>query len=265
MDIAVIGTGVIGTIYGQLLAAAGHEVVHIVRPGSAQTARRVIQVDLLDARSESPVEVKTAYHPNLTDRLDPHRPYDLILVSVRHYQLESLLPTLASGAGESEILFFNGLWTSFDPVNEMLKDRYLWGYPVAGGGFEGDALHAALLHDVQLGAPAGTDPQRLGRVRSLFEQLGLKVELQKDMLAWLWVHFAIEAGVIASAMKAGSVPAFLDSVDAISGAVLAVRDALAVVASRGVDPASVPDAQMLVPPAGIEPATPGLGNLCSIH
>ena len=112
MDVAVIGTGVIGTIYGQLLSGAGHEVVHIVRPGSAQTARRVTQVDLLDARSESPVEVKTAYRPNLTDRLDPQRLFDLILVSVRHYQLESLLPTLVSGAGESEILFFNGLWTS---------------------------------------------------------------------------------------------------------------------------------------------------------
>jgi 2-dehydropantoate 2-reductase len=66
--------------------------------------------------------------------------------------------------------------------------------------------------------------------------------------AWLWVHFAIEAGVIATAIKAGGVDTFLASLDAIAEAVLAVRDAIAVVAARGVKPQTVPDAQMFFAP-----------------
>jgi hypothetical protein len=58
-------------------------------------------------------------------------------VIIRHYQVPDLLPVLASGAGTPEILFFGNLWTSFEPVKAQLGERFLWGFPVAGGGFEG--------------------------------------------------------------------------------------------------------------------------------
>ena len=82
----------------------------------------------------------------------------------------------------------------------------------------------------------------------LFSGCGLEVEVQADMLAWLWTHFAVEAGVIATAIKAGGVETFLSDVEQIRDAVFAVRDALAVVQARGVDPCSVPDVQMFFAP-----------------
>jgi len=68
------------------------------------------------------------------------------------------------------------------------------------------------------------------------------------MLAWLWAHFAVEAGVIATAIKAGGVGRFLSDVERIREAVLVVRDARTVVAARGVDVRAVPDAQMFFAP-----------------
>jgi len=248
VNICVIGSGVIGTIYGHVLCEAGNEVTHLVRPGHGANLREGVEIRLLDSRSGSGSETCARYRPRVVGRLETGRPYDLILASVRHYQVPDLLPVLASGTSTSEILFFSNLWTSFGPVKARLGERFLWGFPVAGGGFEGGVLHAALLGAVQLGDPWGRSAGRVERVSGLFSGCGLHVEMQPDILAWLWVHFAVEAGVIATAIKSGGVEPFLGSVDRIAEAVLAVRDALAVVRARGVNVDALPDAQMFAAP-----------------
>jgi len=248
MDICVIGSGVIGTIYGHVFAAAGNEVTHLVRPGHGVNLREGVEIRLLDCRSEGGGETRARYRPRVVGRLGAAGRYDLILASVRHYQVPDLLPVLAAGAGAAEILFFNNLWTSFEPIEAQLGERFLWGFPVAGGGFEGSILHAALLGEVQLGDPSGRSAHRVERVSGMFSECGLHAGVQPDILAWLWAHFAVEAGVIATAIKSGGVDQFLGSVDRIAAAVLAVRDALAVVRARGVDVAALPDAQMFAAP-----------------
>jgi 2-dehydropantoate 2-reductase len=244
MDICVIGSGVIGSIYGHVLAEAGNDVTHLVRPRHGSRLREGIELRLLDARTEGGNEVQATYRPRVVEALDPDRPFELILASVRHYQVPGLLPVLAAGAGPAEILFFNNLWTSFEPIDAFLRGRYLWGFPVAGGGFEGKVLHAALLGDVQVGQRGRPSADRVDRIIGLFSACNLQVDVEPDILAWLWVHFAVEAGVIGTAIKAGGVDEFLGSVDRITEAVLAVRDGLAVVRARGVDVDAQPDAQM---------------------
>jgi 2-dehydropantoate 2-reductase len=182
------------------------------------------------------------------ERLDAADRFELILASVRHDQLSALLPVLAEGAGDAEILLFNNLWSSFDPIDAVLAGRYVWGFPVAGGGFEDGRLEAALLGTVRLGDPSGAAAGRLESVGRVFDACGLTVEVELNMLAWLWVHFATEAGIIGATAKAGGVAAFLDDAARIADGVLAVRDAFAVVQARGVDPASVPDAHMFLAP-----------------
>lgn len=247
MRVCVIGFGVIGAIYGSVLADGGHDVLHYVRPGHAAGLRRGCDLSLLDARGPEATERRLTYRPDLVERLDG-LDVGVVLASVRHYQLGELLPLLVAAVPEAELLFFNNLWTSFAPVDEQLRGRYVWGFPVAGGGFEGGVLEGALMPAVQLGVVPGAAPSRLEPLIDLFSDCGLEVEVQADMLGWLWTHFAVEAGVIATAIKAGGVEAFLSDVERIREAVLAVRDALAVVEARGVDPRSVPDVQMFFAP-----------------
>jgi len=248
MRICVVGSGVIGTIYGFVLTLAGNDVTHYVRPGSGGRLRAGVDVNLLDARGEAPVETSRRYSPPVVERLDGKPAFDLILASVRHDALPALLPVLADGVGDAEILLFNNLWTSFEPIDAVLGERYLWGFPVAGGGFEDGRLEAALLGTVRIGSPPGAAAARLQSVGRLFGGCGLDVEFEPNILSWLWVHFATEAGIIGAAAKAGGVAAFLDDVEQIANGVLAVRDALAVVTARGVDVAAVPDAQLFLTP-----------------
>jgi ketopantoate reductase len=53
MRVCVVGAGVIGTIYGSVLAAAGNDVTHYVRPGAGERLRVGVDVNLLDARGEA--------------------------------------------------------------------------------------------------------------------------------------------------------------------------------------------------------------------
>jgi len=244
MKIFVFGTGVIGSIYGYVLGQAGNQISHFVRPGKAASLAKGISVHLLDGRTKKPGEISVLYQPKTVEDFSPADAYDLVIVSVRHYQLESVLSVLEDRIGSSDLLIFNGNWDGLQGLDKYLpRSRYLWGYPVAGGGYKAGTLDAALLDNVILGELDGKSTPRLASVSQLFEKAGLKPEVQPNILHWLWVHFAFNCGLIAAAFKAGGPDELLDSVPRLHDGILAGRDTLAVCAARGVDVKSFEDAR----------------------
>ena len=65
MRVGVIGVGVTGTIYGCVLAEAGHDVLHYVRPGSVAALHDGTQVNLLDARGGEAKVRRLRYQPEV--------------------------------------------------------------------------------------------------------------------------------------------------------------------------------------------------------
>lgn len=248
MRICIVGTGVIGSLYGQLFAEYEHDVTHLVRPGSGSRLAEGMLVDLLDCRGAAPERHIINYRPQVIEALDPERPFDVILVSVRHDQLASVLPVLAEGAGTADIVFFNNLWTNFEPIDALLEGRYCWGFPGGGGGFVDGRLEAALLDEVVLGDPNGTMSARMYRLIRLFETSGLYVSTPDNILDWLWVHFVVEAGFAGTAIGSGGVEGLLSGVDRMAVAIGAIRDGLAVAEARGVQIPTRPEAQMYFAP-----------------
>ncbi len=251
LRILVFGAGVIGTVYGYALAQAGVDVTHYVRPGKKQSLEKGISLRLLDGRLKQPQETSMLYKPKVVETLSPADDYDFYIVSVRHYQLDSLLPILKANIGKADVLFFNGNWAGFETIDGMLpRARYLWGFPVAGGGYTPEGvLNAALLDEVRLGEIDGRPTLRLERLKGMFEQARLKVDIQQNIQHWLWVHFAINSGVIGAAFKAGGAAQLLNGISRLRDAILAGRDALAVCTARGVDVRAFEDAQAFYQPA----------------
>ena len=244
MEILIVGAGVIGTIYGSILADAGHAVTHYVRPGKKKTLENGISVRLLDGRSKKPTERSFTYNLKLTEELSAAHHYDLFIVSVRHYHIASVLPIIKDHIGQADLLFFNGIWKGLDEINQYISpSKYLWGFPVAGGGFDGQDLNGAVLGEIHLGELTGESTARLQRIRNVFEQAHIKVDVQSNMLHWLWVHFAINCGVIGAAFKAGGAKQLLSSIGNLRKAILAGRDALSVCRARGVDVSAFDDAK----------------------
>jgi 2-dehydropantoate 2-reductase len=162
----------------------------------------------------------------------------------------SVLPLLQEIAGQADVLFFNGLWDGLEIVDAALpRLKYLWGFPVAGGGYSDGKLDAALLDEVRLGEIDGQVSPRLERIAAMFREAGLKVDLQPNIQHWLWVHFAINCGIIAAAFRAGGAGQLLNSIPNLRLGILAGREALAVCARRGVDTRSFPDAKSFYTPA----------------
>jgi 2-dehydropantoate 2-reductase len=75
------------------------------------------------------------------------------------------------------------------------------GFTIAGGGFHSWGLDAALLDEVRLGEIDGQRTARMERIAEVFRQARIKVDIQENILHWLWVHFAINCGIIAGGSK----------------------------------------------------------------
>jgi 2-dehydropantoate 2-reductase len=249
MKILVYGTGVIGTTYGYVLAGAGHDVTHYVRPGRDRSHGFDIRIRLLDGRTAEPRELEAIYPARVVEGYGPHDGYELILASLKHYDVPSILYQLAVDAGRADILFFNNWWDDLGAIDAVLAGRYLWGFPLAGGGWIDGVLDCALLDRVHLGEVGGEATERLARVGGLFSSAGLRVELESHILHWLWVHFATEAGLISSAIAAGSIDALLDDAASLEAAILTGREALEVCRARGVPLDQIPDAATFYAPA----------------
>ena len=244
MKILMFGAGVIGTVYGYVLAQAGNNVTHYVRAGKKKFLESGIPIQLLDGRSKPPRRKTLLHRANIVESLSPADNYDLVIVSVRHYQLDSVLPILKDKIGDTDVLIFNGNWEGFQSLDKHLpRSRFLLGFPVAGGGYNGQTLDGALLDEIRLGELDGQCTPRLERIQKVFEGAGLKVDIQKDMQHWLWVHFAINSGIIGAAFKAGGATELLNSITHLRKGILAGREALAVCRARGVDVDSFEDAK----------------------
>jgi 2-dehydropantoate 2-reductase len=238
MKILVFGAGAIGTIYGYFLAKAGNDVTHYVRPNRAEQLKGGLAVRIQDGRDEKHVqEIQDNYVIRTITSLNGTS-YDLILVSIKHGSLDGAAQVLRDSAVTGDILFFNGLWKDYTSIDSYVaRERYLWGYPVAGGNidYESRTLQGAILDHVVLGETDGRSTERLSRIVELFGGAGIKSELPRDVLHWIWIHMAINAGVISTCLKVGSAPAFMGSARALGEGILTMREGLKVVQARGVD------------------------------
>jgi 2-dehydropantoate 2-reductase len=250
MKILMFGAGVIGTIYGYALSKASNQVIHYVRPGKKKQLEKGVDISLMDGRFKPARQDHIHYDMNVVEDFKDAGHFDLLIASVRHYQLNTVLPIISKNTDSADVLIFNGNWEGIENVNRFIpKSRYLWGFPVAGGGYKDGKLDGALLDEVRIGEMGGTSTPRLERIKSMFEHAHIKVDIQPHMLHWLWVHFAINCGIIGSAMRAGSAVRLLNSVPDLRKGILAGREALEVCKARGVDVKSFADTKPFYLPA----------------
>jgi 2-dehydropantoate 2-reductase len=124
MKIAVVGPGVIGSVYGGLLARSGHDVTLIARrqrPADLRAHGLVLE----DAHSGQRTEISL---PVLAE-LPPDDHYDLVLVSVRSEQFASTLPII-NGMGDcSDVLMFGNTTGNQIELVTALGERALFGFP----------------------------------------------------------------------------------------------------------------------------------------
>jgi ketopantoate reductase len=275
MNIIIVGRGVIGTTYGSILAASGHTVQHLLR-GAAAAPRAARATDFADdptdgnagpsgntsAHADADADAETAdtVHLTLLDgrvvppaermseyvlepaSIDP-ADVDLVLVSVPADALPGALESLRARGYDRRLLLMGGVWMSAPELRELVgHDDHLLGYPIAGGRRDGAVYETVLFDSVRLQrARPGTDSLHASAVAAL-ESAGLSVEQSDRMLEWLWVHQAVNAGIIAAIAArhtpgddlGATVRAALGDATTLRSGIRNIRECLGVVRARGV-------------------------------
>lgn len=242
MRVLILGLGVIGTSYGYLLKAAGHTVEHILRPGSPAAAVAELHVDLLDGRGHPRgLATQGSY---TVEHAHPGSSYDLVLVSTGSLKLPEVLRTLQDQKCSGPILLLSGIWETRDSLNQILAGHDVaLGYPVAGGELDLGNRHldAVVFDHIELDGSERPSQARTAAIEA-FTSVGITAEHPADMLEWIWVHMAINAGVISAAAvdadmtaPAQAAEALMTDTGRLRFAIRLVRECLTIVAARGVD------------------------------
>jgi 2-dehydropantoate 2-reductase len=163
--------------------------------------------------------------------------YDLILVSVQHYDFEEVSAFLGPRAGKATVLVFNNLWAEPQRAASRLPAGQLaWGFPRAGGGFGSDhVLRGALFDKVCFGTFLADPSPRELAVRELFTRAGFIIVEQRDFRSWLFVHFAFDCAMETEGLKAGSMALAFASGRHRRDAILNMRELVPLLAARSVD------------------------------
>lgn len=238
MRILMFGRGVIATIYGRVLSAAGHDVEFYVRPGRALEYGDEVQLDWMDGRRK-PLgrRVRETYRTALRESIDSGDGFDLIVLSVGHHRLAEASAFLAPRIGDATVLVFGNVWEEpLAAVQSLPADQVVFGFPQAGGGFlEDGVLWGALLPSVIIGTTDASPRAREQKVMSTFEGANLAVRQETDMRGWLWIHFIADAGMFAQALWSGSLANMVGNRRALRQAFLTGRELLPILEARGVE------------------------------
>ena len=253
MKTLIVGTGVIGTIYGWALAEAGVDVSHYVRPGKQGTYRQGVDLDVLDERKGHQPNNLTHYDLRCVEEVRPQDGYELVIVPVNAQQLSGVLRTLLPCVGdEATFLLFTSNWDGVAEIEARLpRQRYLLGYADGGGTLRNGVYWTNLGAEVHLGTLEGQSAAKLAQVRALFEKADMKPDIQPNMLHWLWVHNASAVGFAAGFACYGEVKPFLKDSVLLKICIQATRELMTLCERRGVDLKQYPEIAFIGWPTGL--------------
>ena len=246
MKILVIGMGNVGVMHGWVLSEAGVDVTHAVRKGSLARHAHDIPMDVMDMRRGAPEKYMAVYRPKVVDEVGPDDGYDLVMIPTNHMQAADAVKDYKDRAPSAAFLMFCANWNGPGEFDALLgRGRYLWGYSVFSGarGDEG-VLYANIQRIYRIGELPGGPEGMLNNIRETFSKAQIEPEIKENIVEWLWIHFAVNAGLLGTMIAEGAMPSPDTSPDVWVFMIRAVRDALNVLEARGVNYRNYPDTKV---------------------
>lgn len=207
MKILVFGAGPLGSLMAARLHEAGHDVSILARNQRLEDIRtHGIIIREEGSTKEEKAEVKAV------EAFLPEDNYDLVMIVMRKNQADEIIPTLAKNKKVKTFLFMlNNAEGPENWIKALGKERVLLGFPYPGGERDGHIMEVAPVNEKKTWAiPIGeVDGKVRERTREVAEVLGsmrgYKVQVRKDMEAWLKYHTALLMPAFAPAMYAADI------------------------------------------------------------
>jgi 2-dehydropantoate 2-reductase len=194
----IVGAGVIGTVYGAHVAAAGHQV-SVLSHGPRTDEVAAGGMCARDVLGGERIDAGTDVVP------DAAGDYDVVLVAVRRDQLASACAGLAVLAGKPAVVFFGNNPAGRAAIPGHLPgDAYL-GFPGIGGVMADGTADYVRIRQQPTALPQSAD-SRLAALESALSSRGFAVQRVADMDGWLAYHAAFVACVAAALYRCGTDP-----------------------------------------------------------
>ena len=184
MRILIFGAGVIGSLYGALLAEAGYDVSIYARGRRLES----LTWDGLLYKRKGKIQRASV---NILSRLEAKDCYDLILLTVRENQLHAALEELRQNVSPTIVTMVNSLET-YDSWEALCgAGRIIPAFPGAGGGFDGNVLDAALTPRLIQPTTIGKTGGRGRALARVLHRAKIPCQIVPDMHAWQLCHLAM--------------------------------------------------------------------------
>ena len=184
MRILIFGAGVIGSLYGALLAEAGYDVSVYAR------GRRLESLSQDGLQYKSKGRIRRAPIKVLS-KIQPEDRYDLVFLTVRENQLLAALEELRKNSSPTIVTMVNSLQT-YDQWEAICGGgRIIPAFPGAGGGFDGSVLDAALTPRLIQPTTFGKTDGRERELARVLRRAKIPYQTVKDMHAWQLCHLAM--------------------------------------------------------------------------
>jgi 2-dehydropantoate 2-reductase len=198
MKMLIVGTGVIGTVYGAHLAAAGNQV-SVLSHGRRTDEVAAGGLCARDVLGGGRVGAEAGVVP------DAGGDYDVVLVAVRRDQLASACAGLAVLAGKPAVIFFGNNPSGRAAIPDDVPGDVYLGFPGVGGVMAGGTADYVRIRQQPTAFPKASDP-RLAALEAILSGRGFGVQRVTDMDGWLAYHAAFVACVAAALYRCGTDP-----------------------------------------------------------
>ncbi|MGW5956592.1 2-dehydropantoate 2-reductase [Methylorubrum thiocyanatum] len=221
MRILVVGAGATGGYFGARLLEAGRDVTFLVRPARAEKLAAQglsVRSPVGDLHIDAPKTVTA-------DGLAGAGPFDLVLLSAKAYDLDTVVADVAPavGAGTAVLPILNGL------RHLDVLDRALGAERVLGGSCgivatltrDGEIRQMTELHTLTYGERDGTRSERIARIEAQMEGARFQARASDKILLEMWekwVFLATLAGAttlmrsaVGDIVAAPGGPAFIEA------------------------------------------------------
>lgn len=201
MKMLIVGAGVIGTVYGAHLAAAGN-TVSVLSHGPRTDEVAAGGLSAREVLSGQRADAEAAVVPDASGE------YDIALVAVRRDQLASACAGLAALAGNPAVVFFGNNPAGRQAITGDLPGDVYLGFPGIGGLMAGGTADYVRIRQQPTALQQSSDP-RLAALESALAGRGFAVQRVTDMDGWLAYHAAFVACIAAALYRCGTDPARL--------------------------------------------------------
>lgn len=237
MRILVVGAGAVGGYFGARLAMAGRDVTFLVRARRAETLLRD------GVRVVSPHGNFRLDSPMVVDASQISEPYDLILLSVKGYTLESAMNDLTAAVGPNTVILptLNGMKHVDSLAQRFGQDAVIGGACriVSKLDEEERIVQMADVHSLIYGELSGGISPRIRAIDALMQGAGFDAAASAEMMQEMWVKWVNLGGLGAiCCLLGGSVGQVSSVQDGKAVAEGIASEALAVAAASGY---AVPD------------------------